>query len=340
MLGKYENIAIKGIVSAVPEQIEENDAYVGLLGEKRVKKQTRMTGVKKRHIDKWEQMTSDLCITASKKLLEKLQWRPEEIKVLVFVTQSPSLEMPSSAFIVQKYLEIPDDCMAFDVNLGCSGFVSGVHIVSSLLQSYGVGGKGILLAGDIQRNIYKKKADCEDEYADQMLFGSAGTATAIEVVSEANSLWFDEKADGNRYEVISQRFNEGSVMDGEAVFQFAINDVTKYVVEFQEQISKYEKKGIDYYLFHQAQRFMLQNVAMICGIEDDKMLYSLEEYGNTSSASIPVTMCANRDVIKSRPKNCLMCCGFGIGLTCAMMQLTVSDDVVLEIVESDATYPY
>lgn len=340
MIGKFSNIEVRGIVTTVPNQIETNDRYVEILGEQRVKKQARITGIQKRHIDKWSQTTADLCITSAKKLLKDLAWGPDEIRVLVMVTQHPSLIMPSSAFIVQKYLGINHDCIVFDVNLGCSGFVSGIHIVSSLLQSYGVGAKGLLLTGDIQRNPYRRKPDTKEEFADQMLFGSAGSVTALENVEGVGTIWFDEKTDGTRYSVISQHFDEKSVMDGEAVFEFAVNDVTDYINAFFAELKKQNAVSPDYYVFHQAQQFMLQNVASICGIEQEKMLYSLKEYGNTSSASIPLTLCFNKDLLKPKNVQNIFLCGFGIGLSCALMQLSVKSDIVLEILESDEEYKY
>lgn len=340
MIGKYENILVKGIVTVLPSQIEDNSRYEEILGEKRVKKQTRMTGVKERHIDDGRHEASDYCISAAKTLLKKLNWETDKIKVLVFVTQNPSLIMPSTAFVIQKYLGLPQDCMVFDVNLGCSGFVSGLHIVASLLQQYEVGSRGLLLAGDTQRNSNYKLPTEPDEIADQMLFGTCGTATALEVCEHADCIYSEEKSDGSHYETISMKYGQACHMDGEAVFEFAINDVVDWVNAFRKEVYGFEKKKIDYYIFHQAQKFMLKNIAMACDVEMESMLMSLEKYGNTSSGSIPLTICLHKEKLLKTEKKNLLLCGFGIGLSCSMMQLAVQPDMVLELTESDEMYSY
>lgn len=342
MIGKYDNIEVKGIVSVVPTLIEENDAYYEILGENRVKKQTRMTGVKRRHIDDGEHTAADYCITAAKRLMSEIEWKPEEIKVMIFVTQNPSVTTPSTAFIIQKYLEIPEDCMVFDINLGCSGFVAGLHVISSLLQPLGEKAKGLLLFGDIQRNpnITKDWCNSEEEVADRMLFGVCGTATAVEICSGAAKFFFDEKSDGNRYEAICKKYNEPNTMDGEAVFEFAINDVVKWVTDFTTTLAENGVSEHQFYSFHQGQKFMLKNVAMVADIDEDKMLYSLEEYGNTSGASVALNLCVNREKIQRHDSTRILLCGFGIGLTCSIISIELNNSIPLEVIESDESYSF
>lgn len=340
MFGKIEDIAIKGIVTAVPTEVEDGSRYREILGERRVKKQTRITGIKERRVDDGSHMSSDYCISAAKELLRQLQWDTDQIKVMVFVTQNPSLIMPSTAFVIHKYLNLPKDCMVFDVNLGCSGFVSGLHIVASLLQQFETGSKGLLLAGDTQRNPHYIWPNTTDEMADEMLFGTCGTATAVEVKRKSDCVYFKEMVDGNRYKTIHMRYGEPTQMNGEEVFEFAITDVVNEVNAFRDKIGEFGLKEADYYIFHQTQKFMLENIASICGIDMDRMLLSLEHYGNTSSGSIPLTMCLHKEKILQREKTSLLICGFGIGLSCAIMQLIIQSDVVLELIESDAVYSY
>lgn len=340
MFGKIENITIKGIVTALPTKVDDVGRYKEILGEKRVKKQTRITGVKERRVDDGNHTAADYCIRAAKELLQKLHWETEQIKVLVFVTQNPSLIMPSTAFVIQKYLDLPKDCMVFDVNLGCSGFVSGLHIVSSLLQQYGTGSKGLLLAGDIKRNSNYILPHTIDEIADDMLFGTCGTATALEVNKNAGHIYSEEMADGSRYKSIHMRYGKSTQMNGEEVFEFAITDVVNWVNAFRNKVGELGEKETDYYIFHQAQKFMLENIASICNIDMDKMLMSLEKYGNTSSGSIPLTMCLHKEKLLQKKETSLILCGFGIGLSCAIMQLSIEDDTVLEMIESDEVYAY
>ncbi|MCI8364512.1 MAG: hypothetical protein HFG34_06135 [Eubacterium sp.] len=340
MVGKIENIKVRGIVTALPTEIEDDSRYIDVLGEQRVKKQRRITGVKERRMDDGKHTAADYCISAAKQLLRQLEWDLAQIKVMVFVTQHPSLIMPSTAFVIQNHLGLPKDCMVFDVNLGCSGFVSGLHIVASLLQQYGVGSRGLLLAGDIQRNPNYILPNTEDGIADAMLFGSCGTATALEFTKNADSIYSEEIADGSRYKTIHMCYGEASQMNGEEVFEYGITDVVNWVNAFQKTVDGFEKKEIDYYIFHQAQKFLLQNIASICGIDMNQMLMSLEKYGNTSSGSIPLTMCLHKEKLLQKRKTSLFLCGFGIGLSCALMRMSIQSDTVLELIESDEKYSY
>lgn len=340
MVTRIENIKLRGIVTALPTEIEDDSRYIDILGEQRVKKQRRITGVKERRIDDGTHTAADYCISAAKQLLRQLDWERDQIKVMVFVTQNPSLIMPSTAFIIQNYLGLPKECMVFDVNLGCSGFVSGLHIVASLLQQYGVGSKGLLLAGDIQRNPNYKSANSKDGVANMMLFGTCGTATALEFTPNADFIYSEEIADGSRYKTIHMRYGGASEMNGEEVFEFGIADVVNWVSAFQKKVNGFEKKEIDYYIFHQAQKFLLQNIASICDIDMDQMLMSLEKYGNTSCGSIPLTMCLHKEELRQKKKMSLFLCGFGIGLSCSLMQMFIQSDTVLELIESDEKYSY
>ncbi len=341
MEGKFENVKICAMATAVPSYTETNDAYLEALGERRLKRQTRMTGVEERRINDEHQTTADLCFAAAEKVLEKTGWDREEIQVMVLVTQGPSVYIPSTSFILHKQLGLSKDCMVYDVNLGCSGFVAGLQIVAAMLQTSGLGAKGLLLAGDAQRGLRdgKKESDyTPDERADRMLFGSAGTATAIEL-KEDSPLWFLEKSDGTGYDAIIQRFHKVCQMDGEKVFNFGVNDVVQYVREFEDRF-KLKDEDVDYYIFHQAQKFMLQNMAAYLDISMEKVPMSLKKYGNTSSASIPLTICAEAEKMKEREKQRFLFCGFGIGLACGISYLEIETDAILPVIETDEIHEY
>lgn len=338
---RIENIKIRAIATTVPSYIETNDVYNKALGEKRVRRQTRMTGIEKRHINDKNQKSSDLCLTAANQALEKTGWGKEEIQVLVFVTQTPSVIIPSTSFIIQKQLGLSEDCMVFDVNLGCSGYVAGLQIMASMLRTCGSEAKGLLLVGDVQRSNRDGLEEDDyspDERADRMLFGSAGSATAVELMDNA-PFYFMEKSDGANYAALMQRFHENMKMDGEKIFNFGVNDVIQYIEEFMCKfgVSDFD---VDYYVFHQAQKFLLENMASLLGVSADKLLFSLKEYGNTSSASIPITICANHSELGEKKRQKLLLCGFGVGLSCGIAYLELDTEAVLPIRESDAIYEF
>lgn len=337
MIGKFDNIKIQGMCTAVPECVEENKNFVSILGPRRTKKQIRLTGVSKRHISERDQRTSDLCYSAALPLLEKLKWSRDEIKVLIYITQGPNYKLPSTAFFLQHRLGIPKDCVCFDINLGCSSFNVGVHVVSALLQSCDISAKALLLIGDTASQILSPEEPMgEDAIANRMIFGAAGAAIALEKV-ENSDLMFMTKSDGNGFEAIIRHFGKGTTMDGTAVFEFAINDVSDDVKVFKDHFGLQED-DIDYYVFHQAQKLILDNIAATCDLPDEKELRSLDEYGNTSGTSVPVTVCANRDKFIDRESVNLFLCGFGVGLSWGTIFAEIPTENILPIIETSEHY--
>lgn len=337
MIGKYDNIKIQGISAAVPEYVENNMEFSNVIGERRVKKQIRVTGVEKRHVAGRNQRTSDLCYAAAVPLLEKLQWKREEIQILILITQGPNYAHPSTAFFLHKRLGLSKDCLAYDMNLGCSSFNVGVHTVSSLLQSCEKGAKALLLVGDTAGVVRNPEDSLKtDEITHDMLFGSAGAAIALEK-TENSPLFYMNKSDGDGYDAIIGHWGRPSQMDGAAVFSFAINDVSDGVIEFKEKFGITDE-AIDYYVFHQAQDLILDSIADACNIRPEKELRSLKEYGNTSGTSIPVTVCANREKLQAKEKTKVFFCGFGVGLSWGAIYAEVNTENILPIIETNEHY--
>ena len=152
-----------------------------------------------------------------------------------------------------------------------------------------------------------------------MLTGSAASAVAIEKKSGA-CITFSESCDGSHYDAILERSRwTGTYMQGNTVFEYAINDVSNRVNEFMEE-HELRVDDIDYFVFHQAQKLILDNIADACGIPDEKVLVSLEEYGNTSGASVPLTLVLMRN-----------CCIKRIVLMCLPVDLVLGCPAVLII---------
>lgn len=342
MIGEFNNIKIQGMASAVPEYIEENGNFEHILGARRTKKQIRLTGVSKRHVAGVHQRTSDLCYAAAVPLMKKLNWKSDEIKVLIYITQGPNYKLPSTAFFLQHRLGIPKDCVCFDINLGCSSFNVGVHTVSALLQSCNISDKALLLIGDTASQILQpEEVMTEDAIAGRMIFGAAGAAIAIEK-TENSELRFMTKSDGDGFDAIIRYFHgrledESTAMKGSAVFEFAINDVSDDVKTFKKHFGLQEE-DIDYYVFHQAQKLILDNIAACCDLPDGKELRSMEEYGNTSGTSVPVTVCANRDKFADKEMVRLFLCGFGVGLSWGTIFAGIPTENILPIIETNEHY--
>lgn len=316
MFSQYDGVAIQGIETVVPQNRISSSVYSEILGERKVKKQIALTGIRACHVANETESAEDMCVGAAERLLKRLAWNKKDIRGLVLVTQTPSYVMPSTAFVIQKRLGIEEDCIVFDVNLGCSGYTTGLNIVGSLLSNLSVGDKMLLLVGDTVTKYLK-----EDDVQSKMMFGDAGTATGLEKVRDGKLICL-QKSLGQGYDKIYMKnYKDYFHMDGMEVFRYTINQVVGYMKEFMERTGLIDE-DIDYYVFHQAQKHIVDNVAEFCDVPKDKLLISYEEYGNTAGATIPVTLYVNRAALKHGENRILMC-GFGVGLSCGIVYGTV-----------------
>ncbi len=329
MYGQYDNIKICGIAAAAPSQVIDNIACAEQLGSRRAKKQVLLTGIKHRHCMGKGQSAADLSSLCAEKLLTKLGWDRNDIRVIVNVTQSPDLHTPSTAMVIQKRLGIGADCIAFDVNLGCTGYVSGLQIVAALLQN--TKGKGLLLVGD---GRYTESVG--EQTTDSLLFGDGASATAIELESNY-PMYYAQKTDGSRHDLISVALDGTLTMDGNAVLLFSLNEVAQSVRECREHFDVADD-CIDYYIFHQAQKLILDGIARECDIDSRKVLTSYEEYGNTSTATLPVTICNNVEELQKKKTVKLYLCGYGVGLAWSSVIIDVNTDCIMPLEVSDFTY--
>lgn len=312
MFGEYNNIAIRGIETVVPKRKIDNSEYTKQLGERKVAKQVKLTGIRSCYVADDTESTEDMCVEAARRLLTRLKWNKDEIRGIVLITQTPSYIMPSTAFIIQKRLDIGENCIVFDVNMGCSGYTTGLNIVGGLLSNLEIGSKMLLLVGDTVTKCLK-----EDDIQSKMMFGDAGTATGLEVVPDSRLIYM-QKSLGQEYDKIFMKdYKDYFHMDGMEVFRYTINQVAGYVKEFMQQ-AELSEEDIDYYVFHQAQKHIVDNVIEFCGLNKDKVLISYEEYGNTAGASIPVTLTVNDEMLQ-KGKNRVLLCGFGVGLSCGIV---------------------
>lgn len=329
MYGSYNNIKIRGIAAAAPTGVIDNVKCAEKLGDRRAKKQVMLTGIRNRHCVKEGQSASDLSCVSAEKLLQKLGWNRDEIRIIVNVTQSADLHTPSTAMVIQKRLGIGQDCLAFDVNLGCTGYVSGLQIIAALLQN--TGGKGLLLVGDGRYSEMPEKPS-----TDSLLFGDGASATAIEL-EDGNPMLYAQKTDGTRHGLLSVALDGTMTMDGNAVLLFSLNEVCQSIKEFREHYDISED-SIDYYILHQAQKLILDGIARECNIAAEKVLTSYEEYGNTSTATLPFTICNNVEQIQKKERVKLYLCGFGVGLAWSSVVVELDTDGILPIEITDYCY--
>ena len=290
----------------------------------------KSTGVEERRVSTAGVITSDYCEKATNHLLKKLNWDKESVDVLLFVSQSMDYYLPATSAILQHKLGFKKDLIAFDINLGCSGYNYGLYVMSNLLSSGNLK-RGILLTGDTSTisSNYKDKSTYP-------LFGDAGSATALEFDEHAENMYFNLFTDGSGYKSIivedggaRNQFSEKSfiehkieegieraskdlVLDGIEVFNFALKEVALSINKLFAD-SKQNMADIDYFVFHQANKLINESVRKKCRIDADKVPYSIDKFGNTSSASIPLTMLYKlKSELENKTLNLLLS-GFGVG---------------------------
>ena len=329
MQGEIEHISIEGIISAVPENEVCNDDYVAKIENRRVKKQILLTGIDRRRVTIGEQKASDLAVVAADRLLNHLKWERSEIDVIIFVTQSPDLVRPSTAFLIQDRLGISKDCMVYDINQGCAGYIVGLTTICSILQV--TRGKGLLLVGE------SNAIDGEEVDRNALLEGDAAAATALQYQEDTTPMKFINHCDGSRANYLYKTLNNFAYMDGNAVLLFGLSDVADSVKKFISD-NGMDVADIDYYVFHQAQKMIVDGIAQEVGIPEDRCLNSCQLFGNTSSASVPLTICLGKEKRKLTGRKKLLLCGYGIGLTWGIIMLDMDMDVVFPIMESNSTF--
>ena len=291
--GILKNVEIKGIACAVPERIVNNEDYFETFGEESVLKFINMTGVKTRHVAIDEQCSSDLCYIAAKNIMEKLNWEASSIDALILITQTPDYAVPATACVLQHRLGLSEDCIAFDINLGCSAYVYGVWQAATMISTQNIN-RVLLLVGDTSNFGIN-----QNDSATAMIFGDGGSATALEK-SEGKEIKYFLKTKGSGYKSImvpagharsrSKTITDASAydlsMNGADVFAFTITDVPKALTTFMSEYS-IEKNDIDMFVFHQANLYILKHLAKKLGLPSEKVPISIDRYGNTSGESIP-----------------------------------------------------
>jgi len=346
---QVKNTRIAGVSACVPAkkqgQFHQLDLDQSEIGRIRAR-----IGVRDQRIAAPAQCASDLCHVAAGALLEELDWRRDEIGYLIFISQTPDYRLPGTAPLLQDRLGLNSAGTAIEINLGCSGYVYGLLVLAALMST-GDKRRGLLLVGDTPTKFISPR-----DRTTSLLFGDAGTATALEFCEGQEDWHFDMGSDGSRYEAIHipdggyrnplsedslrvSRIEDGIersrihlVLDGIEVFNFSVWEPVKSIKNVLSRSSK-AAQDIDYYVLHQANLMMNEEIRKKMVLPREKLPLSLEEYGNTSAASIPLTLVAKmRDVLRTK-KNTLLLCGFGVGLSWGSVVLTTDRIACPEVVE-------
>jgi 3-oxoacyl-[acyl-carrier-protein] synthase-3 len=343
-LSTLKNVRFAGMTTCVPKRIVSNlvDCRPEIRNER--ERLVRNIGIEFRRMAPSWQCFSDMAFDAAEKLLEVLDWRRDEIDALIVVTQSPDYLIPGTAIILQDRLGLSHSTVAFDVNLGCSGYPFGINLLGSMIAAGGVK-KGLVLVGDRAASM------------DDPIFSDAGTATALEFDENAPPMYFDLNSDGSGHKaiilpvgghrepvsiqhLIPYRQHENDhwrratdlQLDGTAVLSFSTQRIPPAVERLLEY-SQTPKEEVDYFVFHQANRMINETIRKKLALPVEKVPSTLRDFGNTSGASLPVTMTAriNKEL---ENKTKILMSGFGIGLSWGTCLIDLEGAKFPDLIES------
>lgn len=345
---QLNNVRIAGLTSCVPSRIVSNlDCEPDKLQER--ERLVRNIGIQTRRVCEAGVVFSDLALVAAERLTAGLQWDKADIDALIVVTQSPDYPIPATAIILQDKLGLPHSTLAFDINLGCSGYAYGLFSLGSMLSAQGIK-RGIVLVGDKSSNPLSLDNGLLS------LFGDAATATALEFDQSAAPMYFNMGSDGSGHRAIiieagGQRVpiqphhlerlpgadgiaRKGTdvILDGPSILNFSIREVPPSINALVTA-SPFSLDDIDYFVFHQANRMINETIRKKLGLSADKVPMSLQDFGNTSSASIPVTITSQLQAALNQGSKRLLLSGFGVGLSWASCIVEIDGAYLPELIE-------
>lgn len=344
------NVGICGVSACVPKTVEENIDSPVFLNEDDAVKFIASTGIQRRRISDKHTTTSDLCFHAAEKLISELSWNKSDINCLIFVTQTPDYILPATSCILQDRLGLSQECYTIDISLGCSGWVYGMSVISNLLST-GTLKKGLLIVGDTLSKITSPK-----DKSSFPLFGDAGTVTAVEYCPQAPVIQFHLATDGSGHQAIIvpdgghrnsvsthsfdmktqedgfTRSKLDIILNGMDVFTFGITKAPQSINRLTENFG-IKPENVHYYIFHQANRFMNEKIRKKLKLTETQVPYSLCDFGNTSSATIPLTLVTQLSQQLKSKQLSIIGCGFGVGLSWGSMSFTTDKICVPTLIE-------
>jgi len=318
-LSRIDGFRIAGVSTCVPPRIVDNMECGKDFGADEVRKVVAMAGVQQRHVVDPGVTSADLCLEAAAGLLDRLGWARDSVTGLILVTQSPDYFLPSSACMVHKWLGLSDECAAFDVGLGCSGYPYGLYLAASMLKTGGQ--QRILLLHGETPSLFTSP----DDHATTLLFGDSGSATALECADRAEPAYFCLRTDGSGYDGLIMRgggFRDRNPenprerflqMDGAGIFNFTIVRVPPLIRDTLD-FAGLKVEDIDWFLFHQSNRFIMKHLAKKCGLPEARVPFVLERFGNSGGPSVALALTQGVPGADRKSGRAMMV-GYGVGLS-------------------------
>ena len=321
---------ILGIEYALPEKVLANEELAMLYANWSAEKIYKKTGIQSRHVTTNNETAADLGVVAAKKLIAKNIVPKDDIDFVLCVTQSPDYKLPTTACIIQDRLGLPKKTGAFDINLGCSGYIYGLAVAKSLVET-GIANNVLLITAE----TYSKHINPLDK-STRTIFGDGAAATLIgHGGMEIGSFDLGTDGSGKDFLIIPtggarkactpetavEKETEGNVrsednlfMSGADIFEFTIREVPVSIKRIMKK-EGLKKDDIGLYVFHQANQFMLDFLVKLMKVDKEKFYMNFADTGNTVSASIPIALKRALDEGAVKPNQTIVLCGFGVGLS-------------------------
>ena len=347
----FRNVKIVGMSACLPKAVEESMSLPVFKDIEEAQRVIESTGIERKRVVKNGTTASDMAFQSAEELLGDLGWDRDSIDCLIYVGISRDYIAPITSAIMQGRLGLREDCYCVDLPLGCSGWVFGLSVIGSLL-SHGCMKRGLLINAETN-SLNRNKRD----KTVRPLFGDAATVTALEFdAGWASPMEFDFGADGKNHRAVITDFGgsrnpttpeclvdkevepgiwrKGTdmVVNGMDVFSFGITTAPKSVKKLAEHFG-FNYLDADYFIFHQANMKMNNQIVKKLKVDPEKVPSCMYKFGNTSSASIPLTIVSQ---LKGKFENKLtkfICCGFGVGLSWGTVALETQNVIIPSIVE-------
>lgn len=311
----FQGLSIRALACAVPERTLPLEAFYDRFGADKVERFRTVVGIDTVHVAAPTQNTSDLAVAAAEKLFAAGTIRREEVSVLLFISQTPDAIAPATSARLQARLGLPTHLLALDINQGCAGFLTGLQTAAHLLASPTI--QNVLILGG---DTLTRCVDTED-IATAMLFGDAGFAAVIG--REGADPWQLESGLTSS-DAITIPHGKPFAMSGTEVFNFTITQVPEQILRVMKAAGL-TPESLDLLLLHQANAFIVRQVARMCRIPEAKVPCRIAKRGNTSVASLPLLLCDLRaEGVEGKKR--VICSAFGVGLTWVSVALTLDFD--------------
>jgi 3-oxoacyl-[acyl-carrier-protein] synthase-3 len=343
----FQGVGIKALSACVPQEVVYNKDLGYLIPEEEIDKVIDNIGIEQRRIAAPDVMASDLCFKAAQQLMADNDIDPKSIDVLLFMSQTADYRIPATSCLLQQRLGLPKETMCMDITLGCSGYLYALSTAFAYASIPGVN-RVLLLDGETFSKIVNRR-----DKVDWPLYGDAGTATLVEKgdFGPSTFLLYTDGSGEDKLKIhagmrnpitpdscVEREREEGNVrtdlevfMDGMDVFNFAISKVPRSVKQLLAETGE-TIDDVDYLVFHQANRFMMDFFVKKLKIAPERVPFCINKYGNTSSASVPLTISSELNG-KLEGSHTMVLSAFGAGLSWGSALLHTLDCRVSPVIE-------